>query len=537
MALAFATPQDALDATHTRTAGMVLVDGISVDAIAWDTQHGVDQATSTCRFDVPLPRPAGIVANAAVSIQGGHNDLAGTFFSGRIPSWQSSMTMRGDVLSVRAVGWSSLLNERERFELSYDGPITISALFDSFCARRAVPSYRADTVTDPTGTIEITMGGNPSIDDGKVIIPASQTLLGFLNNAAEPYGYRVYDAQDGTVRLSRVSGLPVGDPVVTFTEGVHLMSGQSEYDIGGIVNYWDVQGQTYEDAYGASVPIRAFPATIVSDDLIPVNDGIRYREYRNSLIVRQQQAEIIRARLEIDTSEPETPVRWEAVAVPGVSVGDVVAVDCETIEANANYWLMSMDVRGDDGLTARYDGWLGAGQSMPSGDNSTEYEIQTTPIHLGNETLSHYAVPVPSGTSDTWNITIPDRATAVNVRGLHHGTNSQLIGGVNTDIEVTKWQIWTDGTTDFSEDGEDAPRPETSGNMPIVNEDLLLRRDYTNLANWSPFAINLGRLDAADYILRLVSGVKASWDDFEVRDVVLEVWGIAEPLVIPGEDV
>ena len=71
--------------------------------------------------------------------------------------------------------------------------------------------------------------------------------------------------------------------------------------------------------------------------------------------------------------------------------------------------------------------------------------------------------------------------------------------------------------------------------MPIVNEDLRLRKNYNNLSNWAPFAVNLRSLDAGDYVLRLVSGVKEGPDDFEVRDVILEVFGIAEPAIIPEE--
>jgi hypothetical protein len=87
----------------------------------------------------------------------------------------------------------------------------------------------------------------------------------------------------------------------------------------------------------------------------------------------------------------------------------------------------------------------------------------------------------------------------------------------------------------YDSTGTDAPRPEASGNMPIVNEDLALRKNYNLLSNWQPFAINLGRLEPGNYVLRLVSGVKAGPDDFEVRDVILETFGVAEPVVIPAE--
>jgi hypothetical protein len=436
-----------------------------------------------------------------------------------------------------------LLAYPERFDLTYDGPITLSALFDSLCARRGVPSYRADDVTDPTGTIEITLGGNPNIDEGKVIVKASQSPLAFLTSSVEPFGYRVYDTPGGEVRLTRVSGLPVGDPAVTFTEGVHLMSARSAYDITGITNYWEIVGQTYEDAFGATVPIRAFPETIPSDDLIPVNDGVSYRQYRNSLLVTQQMAEIVRQVREIDTSEPDTPVKWEAVAVPGVDPGDVVTIDCETVSANADYWLMDLDISSTGrGLTATYSGWLGAGESLPAGNDLEIIPIQTGVTHLGDETLSWYAVPSPSGVVKDWSITIPDRTTSVAVRGWHHSTNSQNIRGVQTELEVSKFAVYADGV---DPDDDDA-RAETQGNMPIVDENLAARHPYsvftvdgdgnvTNAGYWQPFAVNLQRLDAGDYTLRLSSGIKSGRDDFEVRKIELHVWGRVEPVIEPGE--
>jgi hypothetical protein len=532
----FATPQDALDSRFTNPFATVYVGGVTVDAFAWDAQFDVD-STATAKLTVALPRPAAIEPNAVVEIQGGHNGLVGTLFSGRIPAWRNSVTSRGLLCEVRPVGWTSLLAFRSRFDLVYDGPITIAALFDSLCARMGVPSYVADDVTDPTGTITITLGGNPQVNEGKVTIPANQTPLSFLRTACKPFGYRIYDTPSGVVRLSRVSGLPAGDPVVTFTEGVHPFSEESWYDISGIVNYPDIHGPTYEDEWGASIPIRAFPGTVEASSLIPVNEGVSYQDTRNSMLDTQQLAEVAMAVALIDGSEPDTPVSWNALAVPGISVGDAVVLDAETIDAAGAYWLTSMDINSSAGLTAKYDGWAGAGEALPAGNNRTTQTIQTDPLHLGNEYEAHYAHPAIQGTSKTWNITIAERATAVNVRGLHHGTNSQLINGVNTDLEVTKWQVWLPEVpaSKYDTTGTDAPRPEASGNMPIVNENLLQRLNYNLLSNWQPFAINLGRLEPGDYVLRLVSGVKAGPDDFEVRDVILETFGIAEPVVVPQE--
>lgn len=535
-----ASPQAVLDARDTVTQGMVLVDGISVQHIDWDARFGVDQDTASARITLSLPRPEHVQPNATVMIQGGHNDYVGTLFSGRLPSWRSAMR-REDTLTLLAVGWTSLLSYRERFDLHFDGPITISALFDALCARRGVPAYQADPVLDPTGSIVVEMGSNPNIDDGKVTVPASTTPLAFLRNAVEPYGYRVYDTPDGTVRLSRVSGVPNRTPVVTFTEGWSILGAERDFDISDIINYPDIQGQTYEDQYGASVPIRAFPAEVTASPHIPVNEGVSYRSFRNSYITTLQQAEVALAVAQIDLNAPHTPVRWDGVTTPGLSVGDAVTLDVAAIEGTGTYWLMAMRMNGPSSgtLTTTYDGWAGTGEATPPGNDATIIEIQTSPIHLGNETLSHYAVASPSGTNDTWSITIPDRATAVNVRGWHHGTNSQVVGGVQTELEVTRWQVWEVGA-DFDDDEQ---RPVASGYMPSVPEELALRRPYsvftvtdgvvTDPGYWTPFAINLGRLDPGTYTLRLVCGEKAGPDDFEIRLTTLEVYGTAEPVIVP----
>lgn len=536
MVASLASPQAALDARHTNTISAVYIGGVTVPAIDWNPRFGRQSPIATCTITIPLPRPATVTDNAAVQCIGGHNDLVGTMFSGRIPQWRSAHSIRGNLLTITAVGWASLLTYRTPVDLIFQGPIPAHVVLDSVCSRVGIPNYRADPIYDPTGTILIELGGNTQIDDGKFVIKADTSPWQVLNAAFREFHHVIMDTPDGTVIAARIAGQPTATPTVTFTEGVHLISASMEHDIRGIVNYPNVEGPTFEDPYGASVPIRAAPESVTADDRIPVNDGVNRENTRSSLLVTQQLAEIAMQYQLLDSSAPAEPVSWEAVAVPGVAPGDVVDVDCGTVEVDGRYWLTDLSITCNRGaLTADYDGWAGTGETAGVLDNSTEITIQTDPLHLGDEYLSHYAQPAHQGSSKTWPISIPDRATAVNARGKHHGSNSQLIGGVNTDLEVTRWQIWEEGTTDFSEKGTNAPRPITSGNMPIVNEDLLARKDYTNIANWSPFAVNLSRLDPGNYILRLVSGVKAGIDDLEVRDVVLEIWGTSDPVVIPQE--
>ena len=547
MVTSFAAPQQALDALDTTIISAVYIGGVTVDAISWNPRFGRQSPIATCTITMPLPRPSVVTDNAVVQCIGGHNDLAGTMFSGRIPQWRNAMSLRGNLLTITAVGWASLLTYKTPVHLIFDGPIPAHVVLDAVCSRYGIPAYRADPIYDPTGTILITLGGNPQIDEGKFIIKADTAPWQVLNSAYREFHHVIMDTPDGTVRPARMAGLPSGEPAITFTEGVHLMSASMDHDIRGIVNYPNIEGPTYEDQDGASVPIRAAPSTVTADSRIPVNGGVNRENTRSNLLVTQQMAEIVLQYRLLDESQPAEPVTWEAVAVPGVAPGDVVEVDCGTVEVDGRYWLTDLSITCSGGtLTADYDGWAGTGETAGVLDNSYEIPIQSAPIHLGDETLSHYAVPSPLAYrwiedkkvhDKMWSFTIPDRATAVNVRGLHHGTNSQLIGGVNEDIEVTKWQVWEASVpaSKYDTTGKDAPRPVASGNMPTVNEDLALRKNYKLLSNWAPFAVNLSRLDPGQYVLRLVAGVKAGPDDFEVREVVLEVWGTAEPAVIPQE--
>jgi hypothetical protein len=542
----FANAQDALDSLDTTTISAVYIGGVTVDAISWDARFGTGQV-ATATITVPLPRPDVVVANAAVECIGGHNDLVGTMFAGRIPKMEWSMSLRGNLLTIRPVGWASLLSYRSRFDLVFEGPITFNALFDALCARFGVPSYASDTAVSPAG-VTLTLGGNPQINEGKVIIPANQSPLAFMNTNFAPHHYSVQDDPDGVVRLRRILGTPT-DPVITITEGVHPFSTRHSYDITGMVNYPDVHGPTYEDAVGGSVPIRAFPATVESDSRIPVNDGVNYTEIRNSSLVTQAMADAALQAALIQHSEPAEPVSWEAIAVPGLAIGDAIEVDSGTIEVDGIFHLTGLTITSNgSGLTADYDGERGTGEMVAVGDNTVTTRVQTGVTHFGDEYLSHYAVPAPRTTPKVWDITIPERATAVAIRYYHHGTNSQVSGGVENTIEVSKFQIWAADVpaSKYDATGQDAPRPETSGNLAPAPENLAQRKNYstfvvdgddnvTNSGNWVPGAVNLSRLDAADYKLRLVPGVKNGIDDFEIRRIDLVVYGTNEPVLIPQE--
>lgn len=543
--MTIATPQQVLDALDTIPNLTVFIDGVPTDVISVSTQHSVRQPVATARIAMNLPRPARVRANAAVMIQAGHNQYVRTLFNGRIPAWDYAMSNNGDLLTINAVGWSSLLAYRERFDLTYQGPVLVADLFDSLCSRRAVPLYRADRVTDPSGEVDIALGGNRFVDDGIVTVSASGGFVSFLGNVTEPFGYAVYDAPDGTVRQSRISGAPTGTPVVTFTEGINIIDGSLQFSIADVANYHDVHGATYEDEIGASIPIRSIPAALTSDPNIPVNGGVNYSPYQNGMLVTQQLAEIVRNVREIDMSAPTETVRWSSAGLPGVSPGDVVEIVSATLGISRRYWVMSMDTTfSPDGFVTRWEGWSGGGQALPAGIDRVEIQLQEAPFHIGDENVPWYAVPSPVGTYKRWNVTIPKRATAVNLYLWHHGTNSQLVDGASNELSVTRWRVFT---PDQNPDDPDV-KPVTSGTMPIDPEDYEKQLPYSTFAynpttwevsnpgHWTRAAVNLSRLDEGDYVFEIVAGKSAGIDDMEGRLVVVEIYGTTEPIPIaPGE--
>lgn len=531
--------QAALDARATEPRNAVYIGGVLTPVLSYTGRHQAGQM-ATGRLTLPLPRPEQVAPWATVLVQGGHNDLVGTIFAGIIPSYRGSIGSRGDVLTVDLVGWSYRLDEGFRADVSYSGPVALDAVFVAACQRAEIPAWIAEHPTYPDGATSVLLGGNPNIDDGLVTIAANESPLRQLQRWASPYEYAISDTGAGPLRLHRLNGVPDSDPVVTFREGVHLVSADVTWDYRDVVNVYKVIGASYEDELGGGVSIESIadPDEVDPHADIP-QDGYRYEEVRNSDLVRWDQADAVRQNLEIKHSAVYAPVRWEAVAVPGLAPGDVVAVETGTLEIDGVYWLTGIDITSDDGgFVATYEGWAGAGEALAGIVDRVTVPVQTTAVHLGDETVSHYKVPAPSGTYRKWDITIPEDASAVNVRGYHHSWNSQTVAGEDTDLTVSRWEVYLPGVDYLNDDN----RAEASGTMPHQPERYYQRLNFSAFSvdstkqpgddgyvldpgEWAPFAINLGRLEAGDYQLVFRCGEDAGYDDGEVIAVYLEAYG------------
>ena len=228
---------------------------------------------------------------------------------------------------------------------------------------------------------------------------------------------------------------------------------------------------------------------------------------------------------------PDQPSDREiiAVLVAHFNVDEMTVLD----------WLMAMDLTDDEGgATARYDAWAGAGDAYPGIVDRRVEVIQTAPLHTGDEYVAHYAQPAPVGTEYAWPFTLPDRVTVANCRGHCHSYNSQTVAGEDTELTVTRWEVWEAGVDRTNDDNQ----PISSGTMPVQPERYFSGISFVpfttapgtqpgdeghvvNAGEWVPFAVNLRTLDAGDYVLVLKNGEKEGVDDGEVRAVYLELYG------------
>lgn len=510
----------------------VTVNGVPTDTLAASAHHGVDRPVGTGSISVPLPTADHITLNAPVEIQAGFDESAiRTIFSGRITDSQGSVNESGRQARYRCDGWASVLDFSEEAELRFSGATTLYEIFRSLCQRRNVPKYRADRVTYPSSASSVTFGGLSLVDNGDVIIPKRTSPLQWLSQKARLFGYRIFDTPSGEVRLQRISGLPpTGIPAVgVYQEAINAHAFSRNRDTAPMVTYWEVLGARWTDSDGVDVQIRSIPATVPYTAVLDP-PGYRGDRVSDRDLVTVGRAAAVRNVREIDHSTPYETERWDIHGDPTRQPGDIVYVESASlgIPPNAKRWLMDLNQRVDRGYHATMEGWAGAGQALAAGEDSVAISVGTGPYHIGDETISWYASPVPQGATIPIPLTVPDDYTAIALSGKAHGSNSYFIGGTNTEATVSKLEVWQSGEKVGSAD------------FPVMLENYEKQLDYTNLAYWQDFRMPVpGRLEAGQAEVRIVSGEekKATGgpvDDMEVRDIVMTLSGVGQPTLPSG---
>ena len=254
-------------------------------------------------------------------------------------------------------------------------------------------------------------------------------------------------------------------------------------------------------------------------------------------------ADAVRNVHELNYSAPETVVTWHDEGRPDVQPGDVVHVTAPSIGIDADLWVLSTQhtFTDEDGFSTTFTGWAGAGSALAAGNDCVNQLIFTDPVHIGDEYLSHYAVPSPSGRTISFDFTVEDNYTSLTAVCKAHGTNSYMLNGKNAESTVTRFEVWQFG----EKIGE--------GELPVLAENLAQAypydpaesvtfedgstRDPIGYYYWSDLVIPItGSVEPGTATFKIISGYdsRASlgpYDDCEFADVYLRQCGIGSPIL------
>lgn len=510
----------------------------NVDVLTVETQHGIKLPTGVCTVRMPLPEaPIDDLRERwlgqPIEVFTGYDEDGGARrrFSGKVSKLDRSFDRNGYRLEVRASGWSTMLDSHSETDIVFPGGTKLYDIVRSLCRERRVPMYGGSLITYPNSADDVRLGGVQWVDDGNVVIPKRTSPLRWLVDTLQLFGYYLYDRPDGMLWWDRVMGQPDRDPVYTFAQGDNVFMMSREDDLTQMVTWWDVEGASYTDGDGVQVKIRSFPETVPWSPLLDPLGYLR-QPLSSSVLVTSPLADAARNVAEINTAAPYEAETWRYTGGPDVQPGDVVTLTSSLMELDTvDRWVTRVDHSSSiRGLRTTWGGWQGAGVALDPGSDSFDITVFTNPKHVGNEYLSHYAVPKPQGKTISFDVAVPDTYTAMILTGWAHGVNSFLSGKKGTETEVSKIEVWQG-----SED-----RPVGTAVLPMMPENLNKRYPYGSGSwqkYWTRFRIPVpGRLDPGTATVKLISGKdsKRSYDDYEVRSLKLTVTGSGTPVLPAG---
>lgn len=528
----FADVQQAVDAMHKPVQWLVLVGGVATTCTAVTTRYSVDEPVGTCMLTLPLPLPANVTFGADVEVQAGYPGAVGAIFRGVVPTLRGAISRTGRTATIIAASHGGRLARKDTNDLVLSGPISLKAIFESLCSRRLVLSYRSDDTTAPDGSTVITFGNNSDANGRTVTIPRTTQAIDFLSRTARLVGYRVFDTPEG-VRQQRVSGMPNSAATFKVVEAWNALDLTWEGDANAIVNYREVFGADYTDADGIQTPIRSIAETVPNNPILAAiwGEGYQRDELSDNLIDEYWLADIVRNVAEIDAGDVRETVTWETHGAPDLMPGDVAEVRSDTLALAGRQWVMSVQhtMSSDRGFKTTCTGWRGAGSALPAGNDCVVTPIPGGPFRLGDEYLPWYSVPSPYPGPVIIPFTVTEHYTSLAIYGLAHGSNSQFIGGQNTDLTISRFEIHQNG----EKIGE--------GNLPVLDENYAQQLPYsTSDEYWDRFVIPISgtaNLEPGTAELRIIAGENSSLpsstkrDDLEVKDLVLRSCGVGVPVI------
>lgn len=510
----------------------------TLDIISVDTSHSVDQPVGTCRITAFKPLGYNIGINSTITVTAGYPDGGqGVIFKGRVASIDHDYDEQGNVAQLRCEGYMRQLRNPEEVEipLNYLYPFKLSEVIRNFLYRRGVPTYQVDDMRyydDDHPTLDyIYIAGNQYIGPESNKIPPRTSLLSWATQKVALYGYRLYDRPDGTVRLSRVSGLPTGTPVATFTEGENIFSVTRSEDTASINNYVIAEGAKFTDSNGIVVQIRNVPAFVpFNPDLNP--PGYRVKVIRDAWIQNDDNAECVRAIEEIDNSTRRYAETWETWGSPNIQPGDRVRIISPSTNPNSATdnlrWVLSVDhTITDRGWFTTIQAWAGAGSALPEANDCATMTLGGgSTYHIGDQTRSNFQNPTPVGKEQVFPFTVANTYTSLSVHGLIHGSNhGSITSSTNTPRNLSRVETWQGGVRVSSVD------------LPTYFDSLSI--SYASPpTNWEPLHLPLpGSLAAGSAELRFIAGegvdlqTGQEYDDYEVRGLTIRTCGIGSPVL------
>ncbi|MDQ3540040.1 MAG: hypothetical protein M3440_05075, partial [Chloroflexota bacterium] len=517
----------------------VTIDGVSTEVDSISTDHDVDRPVATGSLTMTAPRPSHVDLAASVKIEAGWDGAVQTIFDGRIVDDDTAFSHSGGTLKVALEGWAKLLWYAQPADVTYGGPAMLNALYNAFCYARGVPYFASDNSLNPDGTT-LVFGGVPEVNGGNVTFKRNATPGADLARMGRHYGYRIFDTPTGVVQLQKVSGLPGGDPVRAYEQGVNLLDVRRIRTLAGMFNYNEIFGAKYTLADTSEYAVRSFPSPLPGDTRLGPS-GVSHRQITDADILTNARADAARNVYEVDGSSPQFRYAWSGTGDAGLIPGHVVSVMSPMLHGDGGtdlisflvsiaaipMWLMHVGHRiSGSGWTTAMEGWLGAGTTFPAGNDCvTTTILGSEGRHVGNEYLWHYRRPNPDGLTVSIPFTVAADYSTLTIRYDGHGANSFVR---NQQSTASRFEIWQtiDGVY----------KSVASGEMSRQDENLE-RRDpygetvggvYTN-RYWTPSVIPLsGSLKAGAADLKIISGKDSTVgdnDDLEVANCILVTCG------------
>lgn len=528
------------DATQTVAwpAAVVTIDGIPTKPVSLDIRHGVDQTKGTASITLPLPLPDHLSArlnpnagyNVPVEIKAGFAESGlMTRFVGAVQKKSLRFNVRDQSATFRADGQGRLLEWAEERDLWFDGPIALHDIARSLFSWRGMTAYRVDNIVDQHGR-PIMMGGNKNIDDGRIKIPRRTPPIQWLDRKCQLFGYRAFEVP-GEFRVQLVMGEPTAPADVSFVQGENVYAWSWDGDLDPMATYIRIDGATYTDDDGVQIPIISFTGAPPYEPLLNP-PGYRPHTESDKDLVTNQLADAAREAQEINRGSPYSVGTIETYGHNLLNPGDVIHAKSEGVEVDGNYWVMSVREFITDSPTeynTTLTAWASTGEAQPGGDDAEFITVRSAPVHLGDETIPWYAQPTPQGHEFPISVTVPDEYTSIAISLYAHGSNSYLIDGANTESTVSRIEVW--------QNGEEVGKAE----LPALPEDYHKQLPYSNPAHWTRVRMPVpGRLEAGPAEIKIMSGednrlpAHTKWDDFEVRDIVIELRGRVFPTLPTG---